>query len=178
MRANGSERGGKPFSRGHIYGLLANPIYTGQIARKGELYPGLHSALTDNETWTAVRNQLAATPSNHRHRAKIRVLLLRNLVRLNHLLPMLDLDGTNISHSIKLRSFSTQSEIRRQWPHFARRHVVVNHLSRQAIAGSGVIGQNRSYDGRAYSVRADASAPHLTASPCNRIQPPIRGAGF
>jgi hypothetical protein len=29
--ADGIERGGKPFSRGHIYGLLANPIYTGQI---------------------------------------------------------------------------------------------------------------------------------------------------
>ena len=29
---NGTERGAKPFSRGHIYGLLANPIYTGQIA--------------------------------------------------------------------------------------------------------------------------------------------------
>jgi hypothetical protein len=27
--ANGGERGGKPLSRGHIYRLLANPIYTG-----------------------------------------------------------------------------------------------------------------------------------------------------
>src|SRR5713226_808158 len=68
--ADGTERGGKPFSRGHIYGLLANPIYTGQIAHKGELYPGQHPALIDNETWTAVRNQLAANTSDHRHRAK------------------------------------------------------------------------------------------------------------
>jgi site-specific DNA recombinase len=68
--ADGTERGGKPFSRGHIYGLLANPLYTGRIAHKGELYPGLHPALIDNETWTAVRNQLAANTSDHRHRAK------------------------------------------------------------------------------------------------------------
>jgi site-specific DNA recombinase len=67
---SGTKRGGRPFSRGHIYGLLANPIYTGRIAHKGELYPGLHPALIDNETWTAVRNQLAANTSDHRHRAK------------------------------------------------------------------------------------------------------------
>ncbi len=68
--ADGTKRGGKPFSRGHLYGLLANPIYTGQIAHKGELYPGQHPALIDNETWTAVRNQLAANTSDHRRRAK------------------------------------------------------------------------------------------------------------
>jgi site-specific DNA recombinase len=68
--ADGTKRGGKPFSRGHIYGLLANPIYTGQIAQKGELYPGLQPALIDHETWTAVRNQLAANTRDHRHRAK------------------------------------------------------------------------------------------------------------
>src|SRR6516162_4816337 len=38
--ANGAERGGTPFSRGHIYRLLSNPIYVGQIAHKGQLYPG------------------------------------------------------------------------------------------------------------------------------------------
>src|ERR1700726_4213933 len=32
---NGTERGGKPFSRGHLYTLLSNPIYTGHIAHKG-----------------------------------------------------------------------------------------------------------------------------------------------
>jgi site-specific DNA recombinase len=68
--ADGTKRGDKPLSRGHIYSLLANPIYTGQIAQKGELYPGQQPALIDNETWTAVRNQLAAKTSHHRHRAK------------------------------------------------------------------------------------------------------------
>jgi len=41
--ANSGERGGKLLSRGHIYRLLSNPIYTGQIAHKGHLYPGQHS---------------------------------------------------------------------------------------------------------------------------------------
>jgi site-specific DNA recombinase len=67
---NGTERGGKPFSRGHIYGLLSNPIYTGRIAHKGELYPGQHPALIDDQTWAAVREQLAANASNHQRKGK------------------------------------------------------------------------------------------------------------
>src|SRR5262249_21386837 len=66
--ANGAERGGAPFSHGHIYGILSNPIYNGRIAHKGELYPGLHPALIDNETWTAVRDRLAASARAHRRR--------------------------------------------------------------------------------------------------------------
>src|SRR5947208_5639059 len=68
--ANGTERGGKAFSRGHLYTLLANPIYTGQIAHKGGLHPGQQPALIDDESWSAVRNQLAANTSDHRRRAK------------------------------------------------------------------------------------------------------------
>src|SRR5881392_516849 len=68
--ANGTERGGKPFSRGHLYTLLSNPIYTGRIAHQGELYPGHQPALIENESWSAVRDQLAANTSDHRRRAE------------------------------------------------------------------------------------------------------------
>jgi hypothetical protein len=64
--ANGGERGGKLLSRGHVYRLLANPIYLGQIAHKGQLYRGQHPALIDAETWTAVHDQLAAKARRHR----------------------------------------------------------------------------------------------------------------
>ena len=67
--ANGTERGGKPFSRGHIYRLLSNPIYIGQIAHKGQLYPAQHPALIDTENWTAVRDQLATNAGDHRRKA-------------------------------------------------------------------------------------------------------------
>ena len=67
--AKGTERGGKPFSRGHLYTLLSDPIYAGQIAHKGVLHPGQPPALIDDETWTAVRTQLAANTSHHRRRA-------------------------------------------------------------------------------------------------------------
>jgi site-specific DNA recombinase len=68
--ANGTERGGKTFSRGHLYTLLSNPIYTGQIAHKGQLYPGQHPALIEDETWTAVRNQLAGNARDPRRKTK------------------------------------------------------------------------------------------------------------
>ena len=67
---NGTERGGKPFSRGHLYTLLSNPIYTGQIAHRGQLYPGQHPALIDDETWSAVRDQLAGNARDHRRKTK------------------------------------------------------------------------------------------------------------
>src|SRR5882757_4682137 len=67
---NGTERGGKPFSRGHLYTLLSNPIYTGHIAHKGALHSGQQAALIDDESWSTVRDQLAANTSNHRRRAK------------------------------------------------------------------------------------------------------------
>src|ERR1700755_1296866 len=68
--ANGTERGGKPFSRGHLYTLLSNPIYTGRIAHKGELHPGQQPALIDDASWCIVRDQLAANTRDHRHKAK------------------------------------------------------------------------------------------------------------
>src|ERR1700719_1511474 len=68
--ANGAERGGKLLSRGHLYTLLSNPIYTGRIAHKGQLYRGQHPALIDDETWTAVRNRLAGNARDHRRKTK------------------------------------------------------------------------------------------------------------
>jgi site-specific DNA recombinase len=70
ITANGTERGGKPFSRGHIYHLLANPIYAGRIAHKGQVYSGQHPALIDQETWSAVRDQLSTNAGDHRRTTK------------------------------------------------------------------------------------------------------------
>ena len=55
---NGLRPGGAPFTRGHIYKLLSNPIYVGKVVHKGERYPGLHDAIIDAGTWDAVQDQL------------------------------------------------------------------------------------------------------------------------
>src|SRR5947209_20504060 len=53
--------GDRPFSRGHIYKILGNPIYAGQIAHKGQVYEGLHEAIIDKATWDLVQAQLASS---------------------------------------------------------------------------------------------------------------------
>jgi hypothetical protein len=68
--ADGAERGGTPFSRGHLYRLLSNPIYAGQISHKGQAYPGQHKPLIDGEMWTVVQTQLATNARNHRRRTR------------------------------------------------------------------------------------------------------------
>jgi DNA invertase Pin-like site-specific DNA recombinase len=69
MTAAGRIQGGRPFSRGHLYRILSNPLYLGRIAHKGQLHPGQHEALIESETWEAVQAQLAANTAGHRRRA-------------------------------------------------------------------------------------------------------------
>jgi len=46
---------GKPFSRGRLYHLLANPIYAGKIRHKEDVYYGLHEAIISEELWDKVQ---------------------------------------------------------------------------------------------------------------------------
>jgi site-specific DNA recombinase len=55
---HGNRRGGKPFSRGALYHLLANPIYVGEIRHKQERYPGLHEAIVNRTLWDRVQQRL------------------------------------------------------------------------------------------------------------------------
>lgn len=56
----GRATGGGLISRGHIYHILSNPIYAGQLSHKGQIHDGLHTKIVDLETWDRVQNQLAA----------------------------------------------------------------------------------------------------------------------
>ncbi len=56
--ASGRFKGGKPFSFGHIYYILTNPVYAGRIRHKANVYPGQHSALIEPEYWDALQYQL------------------------------------------------------------------------------------------------------------------------
>lgn len=57
---------GKTFTRGHLYQLLANPLYVGEVAHKDATYPGQHEAIIDCETWDAVQHQLNANKAAER----------------------------------------------------------------------------------------------------------------
>jgi site-specific DNA recombinase len=54
----GTRSGGRPFSRGALYELLANPIYIGEIRHKAIRHPGQHDAILDRETWEEVQRRL------------------------------------------------------------------------------------------------------------------------
>jgi DNA invertase Pin-like site-specific DNA recombinase len=60
-RTNGSGKatGGGLISRGHLYKILANPIYLGRLTHKGQVYGGLHDPIVDQETWDRVQALLA-----------------------------------------------------------------------------------------------------------------------
>ncbi|MDO8432458.1 MAG: recombinase family protein [Candidatus Binatus sp.] len=54
----GNKSGGRSFSRGALYELLANPIYIGEIRHKRERHLGLHGAILERELWERVQQQL------------------------------------------------------------------------------------------------------------------------
>jgi DNA invertase Pin-like site-specific DNA recombinase len=56
--ADGRRTGGRPFTCGHLYQLLTNPIYIGEIRHKDAIYLGQHDAIVDRETFEAVRRLL------------------------------------------------------------------------------------------------------------------------
>jgi site-specific DNA recombinase len=60
--------GGLSFARGHIYKILSNPLYIGEIEHRGICYPGQHPPLIDRKKWDAVQAQLAA--NHHENRAR------------------------------------------------------------------------------------------------------------
>ena len=53
--------GGRPFTRGHLYRMLANPIYVGRIQHNGVHHQGLHPAIVAPPVWDQVQALLART---------------------------------------------------------------------------------------------------------------------
>jgi DNA invertase Pin-like site-specific DNA recombinase len=54
----GLKSGGRSFSRGALYELLANPIYIGEIRHKRDRHLGLHDAILERDLWEKVQKQL------------------------------------------------------------------------------------------------------------------------
>jgi len=52
--------GGKRFSRGALYLMLQNRLYCGEVAHKGQIYPGQHEPIIGPELWQSVQDRLAA----------------------------------------------------------------------------------------------------------------------
>ncbi len=81
----GKERKRAEWNTGHIYRLLGNRIYNGEVVRKGNSYPGEHQAIVDKELWGKVQSIL---PENTRAKqTKVRSKMispLQGVIRCSH----------------------------------------------------------------------------------------------
>lgn len=81
LRAGGQMTGGLPFTRGHLYQLLSNPLYIGEVAHGGASYPGQHEPIVERPTFEAVRQQLEGNAAGRRSGSNAKVpSLLTGLV--------------------------------------------------------------------------------------------------
>jgi site-specific DNA recombinase len=81
--AKGNQYGERPFTRGHLYKLLTNPIYIGRVPHKDTSHPGQHPRIIDKTLWDAVQTQLAANvqgPRERRKRASLKTSLLAGIM--------------------------------------------------------------------------------------------------
>jgi len=60
-----SKYGGRFFA-GHLYRILSNPLYIGEIEHKGSRYPGEHASIVDRATWDSVQAKLASNAVSRR----------------------------------------------------------------------------------------------------------------
>ena len=54
----GSERGGRLFSKSTLHQLLTNVTYLGKVRYKNEAHPGEHQAIIDEATWNKIQDRL------------------------------------------------------------------------------------------------------------------------
>ena len=59
-----------PYSRGHLYNMLCNPIYVGEVRHKDQRYPGRHEAIIDRDTWDKVQSLLQSRSQRERGSAR------------------------------------------------------------------------------------------------------------
>ena len=81
--AKGNHHGNRLFTRGHLYKLLANPIYIGRVPHKTASHRGQHAAIVEKPTWDAVQAMLANNTQGsraRRRRAKPQTHLLDELL--------------------------------------------------------------------------------------------------
>ncbi len=75
----GNFRAGTEFNTSHIYRILANPVYTGKVHHKGNVYQGEHQAIVPADLWEKV--QALVKSNNCGERKSPSINSLKGLVR-------------------------------------------------------------------------------------------------
>jgi hypothetical protein len=66
----GTRIGGVSFARGHLYYVLRNRLYVGEIRHRERWYPGEHPGIVSRELWDKVQSQLDHNLRTHHNRAR------------------------------------------------------------------------------------------------------------
>ncbi len=78
----GVRHGGQPFARGHLYYLLRNRLYIGEIRHRDHWYPGEHEGIVPKDLWDKVQASLDRNAQTRRSEIEERSSsLLTGLIR-------------------------------------------------------------------------------------------------
>jgi site-specific DNA recombinase len=81
----GRVAGGVRWNRGHLYRLLNNRKYVGQVTHKDKVYPGEHKAIVPKKLWDDVHRILAENHKARACRARAETpALLKGIIRCGH----------------------------------------------------------------------------------------------
>ena len=81
----GKRREGRSWNTGHIYRLLGNRTYLGEVAHKGKSYPGEQEAIVSKGLWEKVRAVLSENTQAKQTKAKTKIISpLQGVVRCGH----------------------------------------------------------------------------------------------
>ena len=81
----GTHRPGSPWNTGHIYRLLGNRIYMGEVVHKGKGYPGEQEAIVSKGLWEKVQAVLSENTRARQTKAKTKIISpLEGVVRCGH----------------------------------------------------------------------------------------------
>lgn len=81
----GSLHEGKPWNTGHVYRLLNNRTYIGEVSHKKKHYPGEHEAIIDRKQWDMVQGILAENTRDKSGNTRIKMASpFRGLIRCGH----------------------------------------------------------------------------------------------
>ncbi len=81
----GKYRAGSPWNTGHIYRLLGNRTYRGEVVHKGKAYPGEHEAIVSRGLWQRVQAVLSEHTRARQTKARTKLISpLEGVVRCGH----------------------------------------------------------------------------------------------
>ncbi len=82
---DGTHREGSPWNKSHLYRMLHNHLYVGEIEHKGQCYPGEHDAIIARATWDRAHALLDENCRARAGRTRAKVPgLLKGLIRCGH----------------------------------------------------------------------------------------------